>query len=41
MTLPDFTTTALLVIILGLFTGSLVKGVRSCVGRRRETGEVG
>ena len=27
MTLPDFTTTALLVIILGIFTGSLVKGV--------------
>jgi len=27
MTLPDFSTTALLVIILGLFSGSLVKGV--------------
>ena len=27
MTLPDFSTTALIVIILGLFSGSLVKGV--------------
>ena len=27
MTLPDYTTTAILVIILGLFAGSLVKGV--------------
>jgi uncharacterized membrane protein YfcA len=27
MTLPDYTTAALLVVILGLFTGSLVKGV--------------